>query len=105
MPDMRPGWRVAALPEVFAAVRAAGFAQVEVDLRGFRSGSMNEALPATAANRHFPVVFASTAHRNMCISAPTSEDELRMIAPAKRRIAAHSNGKYDDEPYPANRGG
>ena len=37
----------AAMPEVGAAVRASGFADVEVDPRGFRSGSMNEALPAT----------------------------------------------------------
>jgi uncharacterized protein len=37
--------RAAQLPEVAAVVRAAGFAEVEVDLRGFRSGSMNEALP------------------------------------------------------------
>ena len=30
--------------EVEAAVRAAGFASVSIDPRGFRSGSMNEAL-------------------------------------------------------------
>jgi uncharacterized protein len=32
-------------PEVLAAVVAAGFAEAEVDPRGFRSGSMNERLP------------------------------------------------------------
>ena len=32
-------------PEVLAAVRDAGFAEVEVDPLGFRSGSMNELLP------------------------------------------------------------
>jgi uncharacterized protein len=30
---------------VLAAVRTAGFADVEVDPRGFRSGAMNELLP------------------------------------------------------------
>jgi len=30
---------------VLAAIRAAGFAEVEVDPRGFRSGAMNELLP------------------------------------------------------------
>ena len=34
------------LAAVTDAVRAAGFAEVEVDRRGFRSGSMNEALVA-----------------------------------------------------------
>jgi PP-loop superfamily ATP-utilizing enzyme len=29
---------------VLAAVRAAGFAEVDIDPRGFRSGSMNESL-------------------------------------------------------------
>ena len=38
-----PGWS-AALAPLLAAVRAAGFAAVEVDPRGFRSGSMNEVL-------------------------------------------------------------
>jgi uncharacterized protein len=33
-------------PAVLAAVSATGFAEVELDPRGFRSGSMNEALPA-----------------------------------------------------------
>jgi pyridinium-3,5-biscarboxylic acid mononucleotide sulfurtransferase len=33
-------------PEVLAAVSAAGFAAAELDARGFRSGSMNERLPA-----------------------------------------------------------
>jgi pyridinium-3,5-biscarboxylic acid mononucleotide sulfurtransferase len=33
-------------PAVLAAVTEAGFAEVELDPRGFRSGSMNEALPA-----------------------------------------------------------
>ena len=33
-------------PAVLAAVTDAGFAEVELDPRGFRSGSMNEALPA-----------------------------------------------------------
>ncbi len=37
--------RVRALPEAAAAVAGAGFAQVEVDPRGFRSGAMNELLP------------------------------------------------------------
>jgi uncharacterized protein len=36
---------VAALGDAHAAVRAAGFDTVEVDPRGFRSGSMNELLP------------------------------------------------------------
>jgi uncharacterized protein len=36
---------VAQAEPVLAAVRAAGFAEVEVDPRGFRSGSMNELLP------------------------------------------------------------
>ncbi len=35
---------VSALPQVYAAVRGAGFTSVRVDPRGFRSGSMNEAL-------------------------------------------------------------
>lgn len=35
---------VSALPQVHAAVRGAGFTSVRVDPRGFRSGSMNEAL-------------------------------------------------------------
>ncbi len=35
---------VAAAPQLLAAVRAAGFDEVEVDPRGFRSGSMNELL-------------------------------------------------------------
>ena len=46
-----PGWRstralvadLVARPDLLAAV--AGFASVEVDPRGFRSGSMNELLP------------------------------------------------------------
>ncbi|GAB2692056.1 ATP-dependent sacrificial sulfur transferase LarE [Thalassiella azotivora] len=38
--------RVAAAAGVLDAVRAAGFADVEVDPRGFRSGSMNELLAA-----------------------------------------------------------
>jgi uncharacterized protein len=46
--------RIAELPEVAAAVRSAGFDEVEVDLRGFRSGSMNEALMATEANSFGP---------------------------------------------------
>jgi uncharacterized protein len=37
--------RVAAAPEVLAAVGLAGFDRVEVDPRGFRSGAMNELLP------------------------------------------------------------
>jgi uncharacterized protein len=40
---------VTALPDFPATVRAAGFDQVEVDPRGFRSGSMNDAL-----RRHEP---------------------------------------------------
>jgi uncharacterized protein len=36
---------VAASESVLDAVRAAGFAEVEVDPRGFRSGAMNELLP------------------------------------------------------------
>lgn len=39
-----PGWR----DHVLAAVRDAGFEQVEIDPRGFRSGSMNEGQPAPA---------------------------------------------------------
>ncbi len=38
--------RVADMGESLAAVRAAGFSEVAVDPRGFRSGSMNEALRA-----------------------------------------------------------
>lgn len=37
--------RVSALEAAYAAVRSAGFAEVEIDPRGFRSGSMNELLP------------------------------------------------------------
>jgi uncharacterized protein len=37
--------RVAATPEVLAAVGQAGFERVEVDPQGFRSGAMNELLP------------------------------------------------------------
>jgi len=40
VPDVR------VTPAVLAAVTEAGFAEVELDPRGFRSGSMNEALPA-----------------------------------------------------------
>ena len=36
---------VTASPAVVEAVRTAGFASVEVDPRGFRSGAMNELLP------------------------------------------------------------
>lgn len=36
--------RISELPEVYAAVTAAGFESVEVDPKGFRSGSMNELL-------------------------------------------------------------
>lgn len=39
-------------PEALAAVRSAGFDAVEVDPRGFRSGSMNELLPDPARYRH-----------------------------------------------------
>jgi pyridinium-3,5-biscarboxylic acid mononucleotide sulfurtransferase len=39
---------VAALPNVLAAVRGAGFVDVVVDLAGFRSGAMNELLPEPA---------------------------------------------------------
>ena len=39
---------VAALPAVDDAVRSAGFAEVELDPRGFRSGSMNELLTQPA---------------------------------------------------------
>jgi len=46
--------RAAAMPEVSAAVRSAGFDDVEVDLRGFRSGSMNEALPTAEPNSFGP---------------------------------------------------
>ena len=42
---------VQAVPEVLDAVRAAGFADVDIDPRGFRSGSMNELLPDPAAYR------------------------------------------------------
>jgi uncharacterized protein len=35
---------VAAAADVTEAVRSAGFARVEVDPRGFRSGAMNELL-------------------------------------------------------------
>lgn len=40
--------RVTRSAKVLAAVRAAGFESVEVDSRGFRSGSMNESLPNAA---------------------------------------------------------
>jgi len=36
---------VTASESVLDAVRASGFAEVEVDPRGFRSGAMNELLP------------------------------------------------------------
>jgi uncharacterized protein len=36
---------------VVAAVRAAGFVEVEVDPRGFRSGALNELLPDPARYR------------------------------------------------------
>jgi pyridinium-3,5-biscarboxylic acid mononucleotide sulfurtransferase len=36
---------VGALPAALAAVRDVGFAAVEVDPLGFRSGAMNELLP------------------------------------------------------------
>ncbi|MCM2426024.1 ATP-dependent sacrificial sulfur transferase LarE [Streptomyces sp. RKAG337] len=42
---------VTALTEVLAAVRRAGFESVEVDPRGFRSGSLNEAAAGGAAER------------------------------------------------------
>ena len=42
---------VAAADAVAAAVRSAGFADVEVDPRGFRSGAMNELLPDPARYR------------------------------------------------------
>ena len=42
---------VTASAAVLAAVRSAGFGSVEVDPRGFRSGSMNELLPDPAAYR------------------------------------------------------
>ena len=42
---------VRALPQVLYAVRAAGFAEVDIDPRGFRSGSMNELLPDPAPYR------------------------------------------------------
>jgi uncharacterized protein len=37
--------------ELEGAFRALGFRTVEIDARGFRSGSLNEALPATTAER------------------------------------------------------
>ena len=43
--------RVAACAPVLAVVRAAGFSEVTVDPRGFRSGSMNEALTAPTVSR------------------------------------------------------
>jgi uncharacterized protein len=39
------------LPELLQAVRGAGFAEAEVDPRGFRSGSMNERLQGPASER------------------------------------------------------
>ena len=42
--------RVAACTPVLAAVRSAGFTEVEMDPRGFRSGSMNEALTEPPAS-------------------------------------------------------
>jgi uncharacterized protein len=42
--DPRAVAAAAALPELAAAVRTAGFAAAEVDVRGFRSGAMNELL-------------------------------------------------------------
>ncbi len=47
--DLAPG--TPAGKSVAAALRAAGFADVEVDPRGFRSGSLNELLPDPAAHR------------------------------------------------------
>ena len=43
--------QTAATPAVHAAVRAAGFGEVEVDPRGFRSGAMNELLADPATTR------------------------------------------------------
>jgi uncharacterized protein len=40
--------RATATPQVLEAVRTAGFTEVEVDPRGFRSGSLNERLPDPA---------------------------------------------------------
>ncbi|MDQ3431980.1 MAG: hydrolase, partial [Actinomycetota bacterium] len=42
---------VAGDARVVAAVRAAGFVEVEVDPRGFRSGALNELLPDPARYR------------------------------------------------------
>jgi uncharacterized protein len=43
--------RVAGTAVALEAVRAAGFDSVEVDRRGFRSGSMNELLPEPSRYR------------------------------------------------------
>jgi uncharacterized protein len=43
--------RVAGAEDVLSVVRAAGYELVEVDPRGFRSGSMNELLPHPDAHR------------------------------------------------------
>ena len=42
--------RVTRSAKVLAVVRAAGFESVEIDSRGFRSGSMNESLPIAAGH-------------------------------------------------------
>jgi len=42
----RPRWRRRSYARMAAAVRSAGFPYVAVDCDGYRSGSMNELLPA-----------------------------------------------------------
>ena len=41
------GFKVKSMPDMLAAVRAAGYAYVSLDLRGFRSGALNETLAET----------------------------------------------------------
>ncbi|WP_405581928.1 ExsB family transcriptional regulator [Streptomyces sp. NBC_01190] len=65
---------VLACPEALAAVRASGFPAVEVDPRGFRSGSLNE-VPAGPADPEGPAGRADRA-------APTGPDPAPDHAPA-----------------------
>ncbi|WP_459642519.1 ATP-dependent sacrificial sulfur transferase LarE [Kineococcus sp. NUM-3379] len=55
--------RVASLPAAAQAVRAAGFGEVAVDPRGFRSGSMNEAPAPASAGPPAPVALPAPAPR------------------------------------------
>jgi pyridinium-3,5-biscarboxylic acid mononucleotide sulfurtransferase len=71
---------VAGLAQVVDAVRGAGFATVEVDPRGFRSGSMNDALRERAARTPSPALGGSlprlrwAVHRAPSARAPHPDD-------------------------------